>query len=310
MKEPGPVGLYNRIVHGIDTPVPPGVAELGNIGRALEWGVAHVAITQLGRDCTKLRKPPTRLRPGGRQWSRYSLDPILEDSAGPLILEVKVRAPHRLRAEGWGEPGTDQVPIAIYTQVQAQLDAIAADREFWTGTRIPEADGVAVCVLWGVERVDVYWVPRVEADGASVRAAAEQYWADHIVPRYPPLLDATSGSACYIAEHYRPSRSTRAATPTEASALDDYLDAEYEWRSAGERRETLRHQIAEIVGESGEALRSDGALATLATTRGRVDEQAVVRELAERLGMSASDLAALRERHRSKPSTYLRVYKR
>lgn len=299
LKEPGPVGLYNRTRHGIGTPVAPELEAMGELGRLTEWPTAIVAARKLRIPEARLEKVETIVHPGGREWQRYSLDPIVRDP--PTVLEVKARESWRMRAEGWGEPGSDEVPLPVFAQVQGQLEALRADRDRWVGTELPDVDQVVVAVLVGGQRVDLYFVPRAEEQGAALAERAERFWTDHVVAGRPPFMDHFEGSAHYLRTTFRErSTAVRPAEPHELEAAREYLRLDAAIKRLERERDTVENELAEYVGAAG-GLEGGAIRIRFREQKGRVREKDVVDVLAQRLGLTPAELAGMREFHRGAP---------
>lgn len=74
---------------------------------------------------------------------------------------------------GWGEPGTNEVPIHYYLQVQHGLMV--------TGRRRG-----CVAALVGFDQMEFYPIERSEDDVAAIRFACERFWLDNVLANVPP----------------------------------------------------------------------------------------------------------------------------
>lgn len=74
---------------------------------------------------------------------------------------------------GWGEPGTDQVPIHYYLQVQFGLMVTGRRRAF-------------VAALVGFDQMEFFPIDRVDLDVAEIRAACTAFWKDHVLAGVAP----------------------------------------------------------------------------------------------------------------------------
>jgi len=299
--EPGPVGLYNRCVHGISVPRPRWLEDMGRLGKLTEWPTAIAAAELMGHDPEVVTKRPTIIHPAGRAWQRCSPDPFIPRSPrGPVLFEVKSRASWRLREEGWGEAGTGDVPFDVWVQVQGQMEAIRADRDQWVGTDLPDLERVHVAVLVNGQEVRLYPVDYDRPRAEALAAHAARWWSEHVTRRSPPTMDAYEGSAHYLDVHYplRSRTEVRRAEPQEVEAVRELYQAEEEFRRAAERRDGLRNELREIIG-SELGLYVDGLGEVKSPQRrGRINWEAVARGLAARAGVSERELKESAEYHR------------
>lgn len=94
------------------------------------------------------------------------------DAECSALLEIKTDAD----GSGWGEPGTDQIPVYYRTQVQWYLDVLGLDRAY-------------IAVLTGRLEFREYVVDYDPADAAHLRAAADEF-LDSLLWSEMPDLDA------------------------------------------------------------------------------------------------------------------------
>lgn len=84
-------------------------------------------------------------------------------------------------AVDWGTPGTDEVPPAVFTQVQWYMMLTGAiECRVW------------LMILDADEEPRQYIVPRDDKRIAWMRAAGEDFWWNHVVPRVPPSMAPVS----------------------------------------------------------------------------------------------------------------------
>jgi putative phage-type endonuclease len=145
---------------------------------AMRWGTAlEPVVRQAYADLTgeTVRVPGLLVHPE-RLWMLAHVDGLTE--SGRLV-EIKTAR----MADGWGEPGTDEIPDAYLIQVQHYLSV----------TAISVAD---VAVLIGGSDFRVYEVP-ADADLQGVIVAAEVDFWDRVQTGRPPdpvsLADAKPG---------------------------------------------------------------------------------------------------------------------
>lgn len=305
LKEPGPVGLYNRVRHGIETPRK-GLEEMGELGKLIEMPTAVIMARKLGLDETRIEKIPTIQHPGGREWARVSFDPIVRSPAH--VFEIKSRAGWRLAEEGWGDAGTDDVPLPVWMQVQGQMEALTADRDHprWRGTELPDVEVVHVGVLVNGIKVLIFPVPRARDLGAELAERMRKFWVDHVQRGIPPVMDHFEGSAHYLRTTYtKRSKVIRKAEEHEIEAINDYRHHAAKAAYYDDAADALKHEVLEIIGNDN-GIKGPGFKLSIYDRAGFVRHKEVADVLAKRLGISAIELKQLEENHRGEPSRVLK----
>ncbi|MEW2578408.1 YqaJ viral recombinase family protein [Streptomyces syringium] len=125
---------------------------------AMEWGIRHepTIAAKYAEEHPELTLTTTGTwRHADREWQRATPDLIGDDR----IVEIKTAA----TAEGWGEPGTDEVPIYYRCQVIQQMDVLGGYRR------------TDFAVLIGNCDYREYTVWFDEADAKLMRDAAEEF---------------------------------------------------------------------------------------------------------------------------------------
>lgn len=98
---------------------------------------------------------------------------------------------------GWGSPGTNEVPIHYYLQVQHGLMVTGRRRAF-------------VAALVGFDQMEFYPIERSEDDIAAIRFACQKFWTENVLANVPPEAQTLSD----LSKMYRtPNRATVEATP-------------------------------------------------------------------------------------------------
>jgi predicted phage-related endonuclease len=88
--------------------------------------------------------------------------------------EIKTVSPFAFgERSGWGEMGSDEIPLHYHAQVMHGLGV--------TGRRT-----AIVCAMVGLDNMVFYRVERDDEAIAAMRQACAQFWTDHVVPRVPP----------------------------------------------------------------------------------------------------------------------------
>lgn len=96
-------------------------------------------------------------------WMTASVDRVTANlPTNPVIVECKTSR----TAEGWGEPGTDEVPANYLTQVQWQMACSG-----------PEYQTSHVAVLFGLSDFAIYIVPRSDSLIDKLIGIGRDFWA-------------------------------------------------------------------------------------------------------------------------------------
>jgi predicted phage-related endonuclease len=135
---------------------------------------------------------------------------------------------------GWGEPGSDEIPIQYVAQVMH-------------GMSVKRRNLCVVAALIGIDDMVFYRVPRDDDMIATMRAKCIQFWNDHIVPRVPPApQDWLDMMAMFAKTNGRPVECSEeiAKKLTQLQAIRDSLKA------MENEKETLEFEIADFVRTS------------------------------------------------------------
>lgn len=98
---------------------------------------------------------------------------------------------------GWGAPGTNEVPIHYYLQVQHGLMVTGRRRAF-------------VAALIGFDQMEFYPIERSEDDIAGIRFACQKFWTENVLANVPPDAQTLSD----LSKMYKaPTSPTIDATP-------------------------------------------------------------------------------------------------
>lgn len=185
--------------------------------------------------------------------------------------EIKTVSPFAFNeSAGWGQQGTDEIPIHYAAQVQ------------W-GLGIKRRDRCVVAALAGLDTMAFYHVERDEETIAAMRAAAVEFWHRHVLARVPP-------DPITYADAQRLYR-RRAGRPIElddetAEALDNLRQVRAELSALEGDKAELETKIAVAIckawsvpdgteppRDTAELLRNGRVVATWSTTRGAYLDQ-------------------------------------
>jgi putative phage-type endonuclease len=219
------------------TPDTPAMA----MGRLLEAVIADVVARETG---WRVRQAGTVLQSRSDPWLLADLDRWIGlPDVGVCPLEIKAVGPRQ--ADAWAD---DQVPPHVLIQVYHQLLVTGA----------PEA--VVAGMVWG----QPVYIRRVRPDPGrldTLRDLERRFWYEHVLPRRPPPVDASTVTAAAIRAAFDPEPDRVVELPEAARAslalrarLQSQMDA-----MAAHIRE-IDSQLQLWLGDAGQGL-LEGALA-------------------------------------------------
>lgn len=169
-----------------------------------------------------------------------------------LAVEKVVEAKYSMFGDGWGEPGTDEVPVYYRTQVLWYLDVLG----------IPTAD---LCVLIGGCDYREYTLTYDETEALELRAAAEEF-LHTIEVGERPNIDEHSATYQVIREMHPLIDEADVDLPDPLAEL--YIASRVGLALATDAEQQARSLIADAMGNAKRAI-WDGR--TIATRQARGD---------------------------------------
>lgn len=303
------IELVARLRHGVNPPRKAFVEEAGNWGRFDEGSIAKMLMLEFGRR-TDVAKPPSRTRPPGRPWQRYSIDFVtglvweaerwqVANRDPQDVVECKLREWSSFKAQGWGEPGTDGVPHGIFLQVTGQLEAVRHDRDFWIGTEIPEREHAYVAVRVGAFDLKWYKVPYDAELGQMIAGRMEEFWRRYVEGDEVPPIDGSESARRYLdAMHPTASQEWLPCEASDHELLMGYLDAKTAAKEAERTQKLWENRLIERIG--GAYGLDFGILGRIAyrPEKGRTALAKVLADLAAEFQIPSERIEALKEQHR------------
>lgn len=192
-------------------------------------------------------------------------------------LEVKTASQW---ADGWGEPGTDEIPHAYIVQCH----------HYMAITGFPVWD---VAVLIGGSDFRVYTLNRDESFEASLVEQLLAWWQRHVVEgERPPITGADSAREWLHRRFPRDTKPLIPADPVAEAFAASLLMARQTMRDAEAVRDESENNLKAIIGEAA-GIQGDGWKVSWKATkdRERVDWKKVSENLVQRYHLAASDLA-------------------
>lgn len=119
---------------------------------------------------------------GANPWERGNIDGLCStiaacyNTAGEILTGhgLEIKTADRFCRKDWGEPGTDEIPDYYMCQV------------FWYMGIFPELDIFHVPVLFGGNKLEVYFVERDDEAISDIQAICGEFWQKYVIPREPP----------------------------------------------------------------------------------------------------------------------------
>lgn len=262
----GPVALWARIVHGIQS----ATTEAMDAGNAAEDFNRALYRNRTGYALLGPSKWTHPLYP----WMRCSPDDRAVTGGGRRLVELK-----RYQSTwGWGAEGSDVVPPHIWVQVQMQAGVGLDNGEV-------DDSGVDVSVLLRGD-LRLYHVPHVPEVYERCVEAAERFWRDFVVPRRVPegpnLRILEKDAEALAALFPKPT----ADAPLEWEALSEEARAAVSrWLEASRARKAWGKQEDALAGRVEHLLREAPGLALPESLGKRVDFKA--QKAAPRLDVKA-----------------------
>jgi putative phage-type endonuclease len=200
-------------------------------GRRLERVILEAYVEQTGVAVDAPVGVYRMLRSSTRPWQIYSPDGMAADR----LVEIKTAR----TAEGWGEPGTDEVPDDYAIQVQHGMAV----------TGLPRCD---VAVLIGGSDFRVYTVERDNALIADLIAAEAAFWQR--VERRDPPPPRTYTEAQRLWGRASPPRVPVYATDEAEAAYRELLHVREQLSALSEREEALKAVLCSEMADRGDTL--------------------------------------------------------
>ena len=197
--------------------------------------------------------PPYLLLQGREPWQTASPDELVYDGSVEWGLDAKFyRYPSEL--DGWGEEGTDRIPLDLYLQMQWCMHCAGMDR--WDVT----------AAFHGVGELRDYRIERDQAVIDHAERECRRWWRAHIEMDEAPPLEVGPAALLYHGGVEQTRAGRRRATDEERLLIRQ-REAARQARLAAQQAQTaldLRLKIA--IGED-EGLWHDDCMATWSTNK-------------------------------------------
>jgi len=175
-------------------------------------------------------------------------------------LKAVVEAKTARTADGWGEPGSDEIPAYYQTQVAHYMAVTGAQMAF-----IP--------VLIGASDFRVYQVERDEDFIADLIEAERAFWFDHVLANVPPdPVNAADAARLWS----RDNGTTLEVPPEIADDVDELRALRADAKDLEERIESIEERLKVMFRDAAEIATGGRTLATFKhQTRRGLDAKAL-----------------------------------
>lgn len=222
-----------------------GGSEAMAIGNWLEPKLVEWASDQVGSPYRK--SPPTVVGPCGIIAMNFD---GLEDRDEPeSFIEAKTTG----LLEGWGEPGTDEVPERVLVQTHIGFAIVPSLRVAWVPVLLGD---------WGLKR-RLYCVKRNDTLANEIAATCRDWWESHVVANVAPIGFPTLD---VLKRVKREPASSVELGPDGVVAFDLLATATAERKEAETREEELKAAAIAMLGTAESATLPDGRVATYLET--------------------------------------------
>jgi putative phage-type endonuclease len=204
-------------------------------GQILESAILQHAADELG----------ARLLPGealahpDRPWHRATPDGYLE-TAGAEVVGIEGKSTRAFdEAHGWGEAGTNEVPLGYRIQCHWYMGAT----------------GLSVWYLAAFATLtDEFRLYRIESDPKVEQALVEragQWWRKHIENGEPPALDTSDACGRYLhAAHTPPGDEVAEADADQVGIVEQWRLAKEAENEAREERKRIEVELKAAIGDA------------------------------------------------------------
>lgn len=139
---------------------------------------------------------------------------------------------------GWGDDGSADVPVYYWTQAQHEL--------LVTGARV-----VHFAVLFNFQDFRTYDVERDEEFLTTWRAAAKDFWNDHVLAKVPPPLEGDDFSKRVVRARWPGYDDVLKVVPPERELVILQLRDEMAKLKTQEKHvEALKHRVEDLIGDA------------------------------------------------------------
>lgn len=188
-------------------------------------------------------------------WRHASVDALIRWRPNAPTADTVVEVKTTSSRENWGVDGSADIPMHYAVQVQHYLDVLQLDEAyvpvvFWPHD-LRGVVGMSPDEIVDKLGVSVYRVPYMPSAAANIRLALEQFWADNVLKKQPPMArDLDDAKRCpwlVPGKHIQ-------ATDELIDWMERYEAAEEQLDRAEDLRDHIQLQIRRILGDAEMAM--------------------------------------------------------
>ena len=217
---------------------------------AMRWGTIHeptIAREYERRTGHEIREAEM-MRSARYPWMLASVDRLIE-SPFQGVLEIKTAR----TAQGWGEEGTDEVPVQYLLQVQHYL--VVTEREV-----------AEIAVLIGGSDFRIYRVPFHAEIAQRIIEEGGRFWRDNVLAHVPPPARTMEDARQKWPQATE--REVFASEEVQAAALR-LAEIKAEIKERETQAESLQARICDAIGDGDALVGADGRQGRLDWAAGR-----------------------------------------
>jgi len=150
----------------------------------------------------------------------------------PAVVELKTAH----STDGWGEDGSDRIPIQYWIQVQHQM--LVLDQPY-----------AYVAALFGHYDFRTYTIQRDHEFTDGLLAALVEFWEGHVVPRVPPPLDGSDAATGAVRRRWPvDSQPAIPPTPEQAERVEELIRIKVKIAAAEKEYAAIRNVLMDQLG--------------------------------------------------------------
>ncbi len=216
-----------------------GLVESERDTEAMRWGrilEPHIGAEYARRENVEIYYPESRfIRDPQHAWVLGNIDFLVRNR--PVGVDCKSVSP--FATDGWGDPGTDEIPDDALCQAQWYLMIMREQIQRWD---IPALKG---------SRLDIYRVQPDRDLQQTLFELARAFWFDYVLAQVPPPVDASKGARKMLQRLWpREVAGMREATAQELDLLQTYARVREAFFTALQAKDMLENTIEDRIQDA------------------------------------------------------------
>lgn len=180
-------------------------------------------------------------------------DGALRVGGEEMLVEIKTAR----YDDGWGEEGSDEIPLHYLAQVQVQMFCTGYDK------------CVVAAFITTKDELRLYFVKADPETQLNIAQRVEAWYQRHVVKKIAPEVDGSDASKAYLlSQHPQERAPLRQASEDEAAMIARLVEIRAQMKALEDERDTVQNMICKCIGDS-EGVQSAGIKMTWKLTAGR-----------------------------------------